>query len=393
MEKKPTNKKSLFAGSLWALYNFDDPNMRYKRFLKRGAERFSHFIDGLLLYDEVVVPTQDYMSLAILVGVLGERSIIDLLNAGDLRFARLKGAFAYSGGGRGLGGFKVFTPEDVPRPAFSDDEDAVSWALGGLDTAPHDPVLARTVLEKTSTVDCASIDKELKHETYMDVLQSEHLRRHFAIRSKHMDCLPGIEAGGVRIYGGPDATSWKGDEIDVVLRLCAANCELRLAELTGCQDATTANDIGHILKAKTERSLGGQVPFESLVRLMELNQIPDPASFVRDKPLEERGESLRSLMKVKRSQDGAAFRQWFQNECCGSPQEVAREYIEVLKTVPGISRMPVRIMRFLVTSILGQVPGLGVIASALDSFFVERWFCGGSTKFFIENLKQVVRES
>mgnify|MGYP001610257198 CR=1 FL=1 len=94
--------KSMLAADMWAVFNFDDSNRRYQKFLQQGRPRFTHLLDGLLLYEDVVIPTQDFVSLTVLVGVLGEQAVIDLLEAGDLRFVRLRGAFAYVGNGGGV---------------------------------------------------------------------------------------------------------------------------------------------------------------------------------------------------------------------------------------------------------------------------------------------------
>ncbi len=378
--------KRVFAGNMWAIYNYDDPNKRYRRFLERGRPRFTQLIDGLLMYDEVVIPTQDFLSVTVLVGVLGERAVIDLLEAGDLSFLRMRGAFAYVGNGGGLKTFKI------DNECFADDQRALAWALSGLEPRPKDPALPQSVLEKTTSVNAFDVLDAVKHETYMDVLHSPYIRNLFAIRSKHMDRLAGIQPNEVRCYGGPDADSWRGDEIDMLMHLAAANVELRLSETVKCEDGITLNPIGHLLKAKTERSIGSGTPYDSLARLTELNRIPDIASFVLDKPASTRAEQLSKIMRLKRSRDGAAFRRWFHANCRENPQEVAKRYVDLLKQVPTVSKLPVRILRFL--AVLGLIPVLGPVlglaASALDSFVVDRWFRGHSPKFFIENLKQVI---
>lgn len=383
--------KSMLAADMWAVFNFDDPNRRYQKFLQQAKPRFTHLLDGLLLYEDVVIPTQDFVSLTVVVGVLGERAVIDLLEAGDLRFVRLRGAFAYVGNGGGVLAYEMMDENKKPLPCFGDSEEVVAWALGGLNPTPKDPTLPKRVLAKTITIDANQIKEEVRRETYMDILNSPHLRNLFAIRNTDMNRLAGIQGNQVRCYGGPDADSWKGDEIDLVLNICAANVELRIAELAKCDDASTANSIGHLLKAKADRTLGDQVPFESLMQLKEVNNVPDVASAILDKPLGERSSALGEVMKVKRSRDGAAFRNWFHANCRDNPNDVARHYIEILKATPAVSKLPARIVRFLVTSGLGLNPPAGWVASAIDGFFVDRWFRGNSPKFFIENLKQTVK--
>ena len=386
---RKVGRNSMFAGDMWAVFNFDNPNARYQKFLQKANLRFSHLFDGLLLYDDVVVPTQDFLSLTILVGLLGQKVVLDLLEGGDLRFVRLKGALAYVGNGGGLQPYAIRDKGGKPDPSFADTEQAAIWALEGLEQTKIDPALPRVVSANTTVIDAAAIADHVRHETYMDVLNSGYLRSLLSIRNTDMDHLAGIAPNEVRCYGGPDDSSKRGDEIDIVLDICAANLELRLSERAGCDDASTAAAVGHLLRGKTERTLQGRVPFESLVRLMEINGVPNVAGFVLNEPLQERGAALQSIMQVKRSRDGKAFRGWFHANCRDNPDEVAAHYIEVLKRVPAISQTPARVVRFLVTSVLGLIPALGTLSSAVDSFFIERWLRGHSPKFFIEDLKQV----
>src|SRR5215510_11932660 len=93
---------SLLAANLWSVYNFGNPNDRYDKFLARGRPAFKSLIESILLYDKVVIPTQDFLSLAILVGVLGERAILDMLESDRIKFLRLKGALTYVGNGGGI---------------------------------------------------------------------------------------------------------------------------------------------------------------------------------------------------------------------------------------------------------------------------------------------------
>jgi hypothetical protein len=207
--------------------------------------------------------------------------------------------------------------------------------------------------------------------------------------------LAGIKPDEVRCYGGPDAGSRKNDEIDLILDLCAANVELRLAQLANCDDSSTANPVGHMLKAKVDRTFGNSVPFDSLVHLRELDGIPDIASAVLEHPIENRSPVLISVMKLKHSRDGVEFRKWFHQNCRGNPAEVARNYIEILKAVPTVNKLPARILRFILTSAIGVVPGignvLGIAASAIDSFLIDKWCRGSSPKFFIDNLRQTFK--
>ena len=86
MSNTNTDKRKIVAANMWSIWNFGDANERYQNFLSRGKPEFSNFIENTLLYEEVYVPTQDYLSLTILLGVLGEDSIQELLSCGTLKF-------------------------------------------------------------------------------------------------------------------------------------------------------------------------------------------------------------------------------------------------------------------------------------------------------------------
>jgi len=61
----------------------------------------------------------------------GARAVIDSLEAGDLRFVRLKGGISYVGNGGGLQTFTMLEENQRPTACFATDEDAIAWALGG----------------------------------------------------------------------------------------------------------------------------------------------------------------------------------------------------------------------------------------------------------------------
>ena len=56
----------------------------------------------MLLYDKVIVPTHDFMSVVILISVFGEDGVAELIENNAVSFVRVKGALAYIGNGGGL---------------------------------------------------------------------------------------------------------------------------------------------------------------------------------------------------------------------------------------------------------------------------------------------------
>jgi len=382
-----TNKKRIFAADMWAVLNFGQPNDRYQRFLANGRPRFSRLVDSLLLYDEVIVPTQDFLSLTVLVGVLGDRAVMELLEAGTLRFLRLVGSLSYVGNGGGIQDLEqsASDPLSFCRPV----DQMVEWALRGLENYSNiDSRLPDLVCGAATEVHVRAVKEDVRHETYMDILKSPSLRARFALRGNlDINRLGGLDPNEVRIYGGLDE-EWKNDEIGVVLALAATNLELRLAQHAGCMDSSTVSPVGLLLKAKAERSAKARAESRDFAVLREVAGIPDLGEAVLQGKI-----AVGYLLKLSRSRSGEEFRRWFHEHCREDPLAAAREYAKLLRGESQIKSLPVRVLRYIVTTALGLIPGVGIVAgpaaAALDSFFLERWVRDSSPKFFIERLSQM----
>ena len=384
---QPTEEYKLIAADMWPIYNFSNASKRYAKFLERGRLPLKSFIEGILLYEKVYVPTQDFLSLTILVGVLGERAVLDLLAADRLKFLRVNGSLAYVGNGAGISHISITTPEGEPDSFCAPIESAVNWALNGLLDKPKDPLLPLLVVAATQELDLKSITEDVKHETYMDVLKSPYLRNRFSLRNRDLNRLSGIGPKGVRIYGGPSDESWEGDEIDMLMALAATNIELRLAQSINCSDASTASPIGHLIKAKGERSLESLNIGQSFAALREIAGIPDVGEGVLENQL-----SIPQIIKLTQTRNSIQFRQWFHENCRENPVATAREYVSLLRDVPNVQSLPAKIMRFITTTALGAIPvvgqAVGALAGVVDSFFIEKWLRGNSPKYFIDDIRQ-----
>jgi hypothetical protein len=386
-EMPPADPKAVLAGDMWAHLDFGDPNDRYQKFLSVGRPRFSRLLDSTMLYDKVFIPTQDFMSATVLVGVLGDRAVLDMLEAGDVKFIRLRGALAYIGNGGGIAAFEIHKQKGIPHATFADDEEALDWALGGLEQKP-DPLVHRLILRNTQIVNMDQIADLIKGETYQDILKSQHLRDAFAIRNTHLDRLVGIGPDQVRIAESLDPAVF-GDEIDTVLRISRANLELHLAMRSGCLDSTTGTPMGHLLKGKRERINPEQAPFENYATLKELAGIPDLSAYVLDASVDLRHYRVADLLRAKHTRDGDEFRTWFHANCRTEGAEVARRYIDLLQQTQFTNTLPGKTVRFLATTAAGFLdPIAGIVVGAVDSLFGD-FLRRSSPKFFIEDLRQI----
>lgn len=379
--------KKFLAADFWLVYNFDDANNRYQKFLSRGRSSFKRLIESLLLYDNIVLPTQDFLTLSVLVGVLGENEVIELLESKSISFLRVKGSLAYLGNGGGVQSYLIGGPNQPFEPFCAPIDEAISWALNGLAQKPKSRKLPQLVLKATTELELSKVAKDVKHETYQDILSSSELRNYFAIRNTDLDRLTGISPKQVRIFGGRDS-NWQGDEIDIVMAITNTNLELRMMEFAKSDDAITDNPIRILLEAKAQRTLqrSSEIAF---TEFKEISGLPDIGEAVLQKQT-----SLYKILEIARSRDADKFREWFHVNCRKDTITTAKEYTNLFKKVPLIQKLPSRIIRFITTNIAGFInPGVGIGTALVDSFFIDRLLRGNSPKFFIEELDRITSKA
>ncbi len=387
-----TDKQKIFAANLWPIFNFGTIDDRFNKFLSRGRPAFKSLIENLILYEKILIPTHDFLSLSLLLTVLGEKAVLDMLETERISFLRLRGTLVYAGNGGGIQSMEeIRAPEgpDSGKPHIfcASIEETVQWAVSSFTDKQRDPLVAERIVESTQQIDIRTVVDEIRDETYQDVIKSPSLRNHFALRNTELTKLKGIEPNGIRIYGGIDG-NWIGDEIDILMSLAATNLELRLAQRVDILDSSTASPVGHLIKAKAERSLRNDDVNQSFAVLKEVADIPDLGEGVLEKQC-----TIEQLIKLSQTRDGELFREWFHQNCNENPLNIAREHTALLRDVPKIQSIPSKILRFIVTTGLGFVPFgslVGGLASATDSFFIEKWLRGHSPKYFIDDVRQLV---
>lgn len=383
-DKMTTN---VLAADMWPVFNFGSSNTRYQKFLENGKSAFEKFIESILLHDQIIVPTDDFMSLSVLLGGLGEKPVCKLIDNGILRFFRIQGALAYMGNGGGIKSYEINKKDETKHAFCAPLEETINWATNGLKIPLDTKKILDLVLPVTREIKLSKINDEIKNETYMDVLNSEYLRNAFSIRNTDMDRLQGIGSSNIRIYGGPYSKD-SNDEISAVLKLAHANIEIKVAEMAGCQDSSTSSPIGRLLKAKAERTIPNAEYHESFSILTQIADLPDIPNAVIDKKV-----NIDDLIRLRNSRDGEQFRRWFHENCSSDPINTAKGYSSLLKSIPESQKFPLKALRFITTQAIGLIPGAGLVVGAIDSFLVDRVARGTSPKYFLEKLEQSVKEN
>lgn len=368
----------ILSGRLSALFNLDGGHL--KRYVDRGNYIRETLCEELLLNDALTIPTQDYLTACGLVLILGERALITLLEQKRITFVRLRGAFGYVRGTGPDGALVSFEDPNRKRPQDSDIESSVDAGLRVISARLQEAQKLKDLLLRNSVpMELSEVVDSIKQDAYNDLRGTSLWKSDFEMPSKDLLALP-LEQMQVRVIG-PGARPAR-DAVDALLALARYNIELHLSRVLSCTTTSSGSPLGDLLEIKARRVTRTDFTSANLWSLLEVNGVPDlgKLDFV-DTPF------FTDFLKVCSSHKADEFRAWFHENKNLNERDFLRKYIELLRTLPWIQRLPSKIVRFAVTTGLGLVPILGQAVSLLDAFVVEQVFQGRSPKFFIDELR------
>src|ERR1700737_3094542 len=265
--------KNVLLGSFSCWPDLGDANARYERFLKGGAGPFKSLIESLLLFDRIVIPTNDYMPLALIVGVFGDQATSLMLESEAIQFARFAGMVCYVGNGGGIRTAKIQSGDERKyRWSSASSEEAARTALEGLNTSFDRAALRQKALKETIEFSIDVENEGFSKSVYDEVARMPHILA--ATGRIELNRLPGIEPTGVRVLGSfPDID--KPDDISQVLRTAQACLGERPAGIPSCDDIFTSSQGGELFKFEMNRFSKDHDLSEGYNKLIELAELPD----------------------------------------------------------------------------------------------------------------------
>lgn len=385
---------NVLLANMACLADFGDPNRRYQRFLQNGRPAFRNLIESILLFDKIVIPTNDFMPLGLLLGVLGAETTTRLLTEDVIKFARFPGFVGYVGNGGGISVNRIKSPDNETWLGESaSTEEVLEWLVAGVPTIRDKRKLRDLGLRSTIEFSLQDNNVGFAKVVYDQVAQIPDVLSGYGWIE--LNRLPGIKPNEVRILG-TTLGSDREDDISQVLRVARACIEARAAQVAGCDDIYTSDQVGKLFQ-KGFRVLAERAkPSGSYEIIKKLAGLPDVGELAL-----QHTSIIEDLLRLRSSASGAQFRSWFHEKCRTENAEMlAREYASVLKSVPFIGKSGPKTIRFatqvgLAALMLPFDPlvGLatGATVGAIDTFLVERIFKGATPKIFLEQLANTAR--
>lgn len=370
----------VLAGDLSATFNLD--GMHGQRYVTRRAEVAQLLCEQLLLHDQIIIPTQDYLTAAGLIALFGERTVIELLESDQLRFIRLRGLFGYMRGTGRDGGLATFEDPAAARPQSSPLESSIASGLDEIQSplAERDK-LVRLLAEKSHSMELSQVLGVVRDNAYADLRHTSLWHDYYTFHQPGLLRLPGMQKMQTRVLG--PTTDASGNPVDALLALTLTNIELYLSKQFGCISMSTGSPVGDCIELKFSHLRRDHPARTRLWSFLEVTNVPNLAVVTLADPTK-----FSDFLRLTQNRNARIFREWFHQTAPLSDQEVTARYIDLLHEMPWAQTAPVKALRFAISIGLGSVnPVLGIAADVADNFLLDRVLRGNSAKYFIEDLR------
>jgi hypothetical protein len=362
----------------------------------------SHFVAQSLLYETLVIPTNDFGIVAAVLDWMGDGAFEDALDSRALTFLRRRGFLGYASDGLGI---QELGLEDTPqkpfewwqRAFFGDIHEAIDLQLmhrhPGLARSRRERLIERVVRQSEIVAyrDSDFFIKNIATESYLDARDTPELRAEivsFANAAGHrpgeptdMARLPGVDRNSFQIVGSAEVTGAP----DLVIRIAEVNMDLLLADFAGGTDLYVPEGADALIKHKLARAGYPEARQGGFLKILALTNLPDI------RPAVESGAmTFGSVWKLRQSRTARRFREWLARADPESGEDLVRLYVESIDQPSLMESVPARIIRFGLMTALGiSHPVAGGAIGLADMLFTEKFIKGYRPKMMFNQLSKL----
>ncbi len=375
-----------------------DHSLRANSFFQSDVSNRAHLASQLLLYDAIIIPTIDYGIIPTLINWFGLKYFEAALETSALNFVRRKGILGYAGNGNGISTFSILPGENKVfnwwQEAIFGENSETSVEIQLKQMCPfiskkqRHKLIGQVISHSTVlTYDNDFFMKNIVHESYTDIMNNERLSKYVLARAKkknkaiNLTWINGIGPDQLRVLGQERLIN---DAVDLVLCIAEINMEIVMATAAGNADIFTSEGADEILVKKLSRCKLDKSLLESFISLLELNNIPDIRYAVKSDDID-----LSKIWSIREKKVSSNFRKWLRESNPQSGRDLEKAYVQVLGRNTLADTLPIRSIRFAITSIAGLNPIIGLVAGFADNFFVDKWLSGYSPKLFFDELSKL----
>jgi hypothetical protein len=123
---------------------------------------------------------------------------------------------------------------------------------------------------------------------------------------------------------------------------------------------------------------------ESFLSLLELNNIPDIRQAVMSGDID-----ISKIWSLRQKRNSSKFREWLRESNSKSSRDLEKAYVQAIGKNTLVDALPIRSIRFVITSVAGINPIIGLATGAVDNFFVDKWLSGYSPKLLLDEISKL----
>ncbi|MCU7929040.1 MAG: hypothetical protein KZQ97_21770 [Candidatus Thiodiazotropha sp. (ex Dulcina madagascariensis)] len=389
------SREAILNAKVWPRIGMDHAPTKNAELLANSYYK-AELATQLLLYDRIIIPTNDFGIVPILANWMGYSTFVNALLSKSVEFIRLNSCLGYVGNGIGLSLFRI-EPGDSKELYWWQTtmfgELNTSLELQLLNSMPeisksevnrlHDLVITSTSEFQFENDDFI---KNVANESYLDAQQTQSIREKIAAYYKsnspiNLNHLPGVNGNQMRASG----IEIINDAVDLILRVAEVNIEIELAAIASGADIFTSSKTEDILYSKLNRERLGHESIKGLTQLFELTNLPNIESVVANDKLH-----FSDVWLARSSKNAKSFRKWFRKATIEDARDIEKAYVDSLNKIPSVASLPTKTLRFVVTTAAGLVwPPAGLAAGAVDNFFLEKWLSGYNPRLFIDEMRKL----
>lgn len=379
-----------------------DISLKANSLFQSNSNNRAHLANQLLLYDQIIIPTKDFGIVPILINWMSLKIFNKALDSDAFLFIHRKDLLGYAGNGVGISGFVISPGEDSKQwswwqeAMFGEINASIEQQLRNMcpfiSRKERENIINKTISKSIEAdYDNNFFMKNIVHETYTDIMNNRDLVM-FVLRnnkpeSGHIDLarLHGVGPNQMRVL----SLDRIQDPVDLVLRIAEINMEIYMSTLSEGADLFTSEGTELLLKNKLLRAGVSSNYLKGFLSLLDLNNMPDIRKAILSDSI-----SLVDIWKIREKKISKNFRKWLREATSKDARDVEKLYIESLGNKTLINSLPLRAMRFALTTAVGVLdPTLGLLTGVVDSFFVDKWLSGYSPKLFLDELSKITMEN
>ncbi len=356
----------------------------------------SLFIQSLILYDKVVIPSQSMSELLVLGEWFGFDFLFDLIDNGNIAFVQQEGRIVYSGEHQDLIVIRLERPEwpmDASRyfaaAAMCQPAEAAEIILqyGALTVDRRQIKQIANAMAKHAVKLPHQPLTDAIDQTKRDLMENDGLSIALSLKGSDISRMKGIARNQMRV-GFSVETQGQSDQLTNLLRLAFLNCILEWGSKCEANNFHLPMFYDDLVFLKNSHIMESRQIGSGIDKILLHRNLPDFQGMVLNQSIDSS-----VLMKLLHDESISELRRWVHSQNVEFPDDYVKAYTaQIAKYVPQNDGLG-KLVKLTLTTFVGmQSPELGVAMSLIDIFLCKSASRKYPIKYFFDKIESFSHE-